>query len=1035
VEQHGHRILCGSFKALEGRLFTEIASLQETDPLRPVWVVLGSRLIGVSLRRRYLEWKHEKGAEPGHALIRFLTLDDLASTMRSCAADHHPLAPQSAGFAAAASALLSCPDAGLLGPASAGPAVARAVEATLRDLADSGIDASAFERFAADLPGTPDRRPFREALAQVYRRTEEILAPFETAASRLAAACRAGPPTGAFYPLLFYGFYDATGAQLGLLEAAGRGGPVLFFVPRPPGDLGEYAEPFLSRLENRLGSTRSHLPDEAADCARDYLLSRLGFLSDESPLADDGSFQLMSACDDVSERSEIAREIFRALGDGIPLHKIAVITRDVGPAARALSAGLGRLGIPNFVLRADPAADAPLHEALILWWRLEEEGFRREDVLTCLELLAAEAGEAADASTWRKAALRAGIVRGANHWNRLPDGGLRNLWLALHASAAGWPAEARSLAAWSKELDSRLTRLFSDRRLPLPVSAAIESVVALSPLNGVISRPAVHEVFFESLAASLRSPGQLGRDGVAILPAMAARGLSFDLTIIAGLVENEFPAAGRQDPVLLDEEREDLARRTGKLVPLKLARRSAEERMLFGLAAGSALRRLVLTSSRRDSSLGRERIESSFFGRAMSAAAGEPAPDPLGVPALRRTLLGRPPATDLAVSEREVRESLIASAGAASVAPHFPPLARSLRRLQAQAEPSFTPYDGVLGPGARTMLARHRFDPAAPLSASALERFGNCPLRYFFRQILRLRPLEEPEMPGEITARLLGQLFHEAARSLTADNAGGRFREVLERDFFDLASRAAEETLRRSEENGLRFEPPLFRKLAHRTVKACVLAWLDCEKKRPSIAFPVAAEAGFGPPRSGGTLGVAPPVRWREDPVALEIGRTQLALRGEIDRIDADASGQPIRVIDYKTKKTKWSFPKDRRIAGGEALQLPVYALAAAAPVSSEYLVIEDWESANPKASRREFDAPATEKAIEDFKSALAVLDDAISSGTFVPRTKGILESDLCEFCDFSHVCGPGHIRRFRRKRETDRSSDVRRVISLETLP
>ena len=84
-------------------------------------------------------------------------------------------------------------------------------------------------------------------------------------------------------------------------------------------------------------------------------------------------------------------------------------------------------------------------------------------------------------------------------------------------------------------------------------------------------------------------------------------GIEFPLTIVPGLVEGGFPAAPRQDPILLDAERRQL---TG--LPLAEEARGLE-RVRFALAVGSGARRVVLTYPRIDAESGRPRVP-SFLG-------------------------------------------------------------------------------------------------------------------------------------------------------------------------------------------------------------------------------------------------------------------------------------------------------------------------------------------------------------------------------------------------------------------------------------
>ena len=105
---------------------------------------------------------------------------------------------------------------------------------------------------------------------------------------------------------------------------------------------------------------------------------------------------------------------------------------------------------------------------------------------------------------------------------------------------------------------------------------------------------------------------------------MPARGLSFRAVFIPGLVERAFPAPARQDPLLLDHERQEVNEALGEpgRIPLKRSR-FQEERLLFSLALGSAREKLILSYPRLDPSSGRERIPSFFLLRVGEALHGE----------------------------------------------------------------------------------------------------------------------------------------------------------------------------------------------------------------------------------------------------------------------------------------------------------------------------------------------------------------------------------------------------------------------------
>ena len=94
-------------------------------------------------------------------------------------------------------------------------------------------------------------------------------------------------------------------------------------------------------------------------------------------------------------------------------------------------------------------------------------------------------------------------------------------------------------------------------------------------------------------------------------------GIEFPLTIVPGLVEGGFPAAPRQDPILLDAERRQL---TG--LPLAEEARGLE-RVRFALAVGSGARRVVLTYPRIDAESGRPRVPSFLVLDLLESVTGQ----------------------------------------------------------------------------------------------------------------------------------------------------------------------------------------------------------------------------------------------------------------------------------------------------------------------------------------------------------------------------------------------------------------------------
>jgi inactivated superfamily I helicase len=1051
-----HRLVAGSFSALEGALFGAIEALQSRDPLTRVEVAVPSNLLGLDLRRRYTGWLASRAGARGHANLRFPTFLDLA---RETAGDvpGRPAAP-SLLFAAVASAISQVPQAARFGEVRHRVGFARAVEATLQDLRDAGISPEAFRAWVfADSNASAERRRMLEALGALHDDVARRLEGFaDDVATFRAAALRAGAkPSGE--PLFLYGFYDFTGLQRDLVVALAGCRPLVVFLPSYGGDLGGFARGTQTQLARILDcEVQPAEPEESPSdgSVRRTFLERFAARQKGDELPDDGTLALVSAADDASEAREAAREVLIGRELRQPLAGTAILVRQEADAAR-FDVALGRAGIPRFRRPADTWADTPAGRALALWLRLEEEGFRRDDVLDVLEL-STVASPDPHAPHFRGLARQCGVVRGLDAWNaavarlaaaadsseepdedsrsrfasRLPGGpeAARRLALrfeALRDSASGWPAGPLALADWSTEAQRRIERLFAPDDVPEPAAAALDTLAALSEGGGEVSREVAFEVFLSGLASRAAEPGRLGRDGVAILTVMEARGLAFDHVIVPGLVEKSFPARARPDPLLFDDERESLAKQTGRPLAPRTLHRPAEERLLFAIASDAARGRLVLTASRRDSALDRERTLSQFFTRARDAAGR-----------VRQTRLGSTTTFGPAVSLSEARHRALDSDGAEALAAVFPPLEAALARRAAREQP-FGPFEGLLeSPDLSAMLAAHVPGPSKSVSPSAIEMFCKCAYQYYFKHVVKLRPIEETEEPADLGPLELGKLVHDAARRAAGARRGKPFGDLKDdRALSKLAAACASEALDAFEtENGFVLSPPLMREIAQGRVRDHVQAWLLFERRGArGVYAPAGAEVRFGQPT--GPDRFADPALSSDEPALSEQGAP---LHGQIDLVSVDASAGLTRVTDFKVKlsgKAVDAIARQRREGAvvwfGEMLQLPVYALAAAGPVgrkgdlpaaiASEYLFLAadpDLDSPSVRVESVGLDPAGTLDAVARLELILETMRASVSDGVFRPRPVGTLRPSQCQLCDFQTVCGPDHVRLFQNKAE-----------------
>ena len=111
------------------------------------------------------------------------------------------------------------------------------------------------------------------------------------------------------------------------------------------------------------------------------------------------------------------------------------------------------------------------------------------------------------------------------------------------------------------------------------------------------------------------------RDGVMVLGATAARGLSFRALFVLGMNEGVFPRTIREDAFLRDRDREVLETDLGYKVNQKLTGYD-EEKLLFTLLVGAARERLYCSYQRADDN-GRALAPSWYVDELKQALVGQ----------------------------------------------------------------------------------------------------------------------------------------------------------------------------------------------------------------------------------------------------------------------------------------------------------------------------------------------------------------------------------------------------------------------------
>ena len=1039
--------------ALERAFLAAVRAAKADDPVAPVLVVVGSHLQHVYLRRLLAR------SLTAVANVRFATLMDLAAELalpgpaEPAAARSTPL-PDGAQVPLLEQVIAEQHAAGRGASASglAEASMVHAVAATLRDLREGGID--------APLVGSASPRPWLRTLAAMADAYRKALAPFADATAYVEQAAAAAPEQAAatlqrFAPgagqVLVYGIYDLNALQLRLLDLLARVLPARVFLPwSAAAEQFAFAQQTVERLQQR-GLRLARLDPGAG--ARVPRAARAVF----------------SCADRQAETEETVRRVLEDLDAGVPAGEIAILHR-MDPVYDEMICGvLDRAEVPHYRSTGQPVRRSALGRAALNLLQLLYSEPRRGPLLELLSLpgidlawvetsetsetaAAAEAGARAPAEAarltarparWEALSKELGLVKGWEefdsvltfHRRHAASGADERDERAAEALAAAGELHAvvrtlaaaaqRALAAaaWQEHADhflELLARLMPAAAGSDAAAAINDRIRALAVLDRAATRrgavTATPERFRQAAETATRQAsvrgGYFQRSGVFVGNVISARMVRFRRVYVTGCAERSFPPVIRQDPLLLDAERERINRGAGSrsYLPLK-GRRLDEERLLFELACQAAGERLTLSYPRRGTSSTNVRLPSSFLleevgdlaGGFLSAAAlDRNAGDWYRRLPARIGFDGAGSAAALrALDASDLRWHLLEQGAGGkpavdAVTPLWPNVDAVREHHGERRKPSFGPFDGIVPAelvAAAGILERD-------LTATALEHLAVCPYRFFLARILRVRARGEPEQTLQIAPLQRGNLVHAILDELVRQFlAGGEpwaeflgdsdatLQRIMERHFAELPAGVT----------GL----PLSWDLIRRQVAQELAAYLDRERSQAG-APEAAPDAAAGKP-------VAAEHEFSGVPIVA--GARRLRFAGRIDRLDRGAHGP--RIVDYKTGAGARDPATGYRT--GRSLQLPVYLHAAAHLQHAELTQCSaELHYVSERAAYRRFALTGAELAADPrFGEVLAAMADAIASGAFFYQPgEGRSHCRRCDYRDVCHTRVADHARR-----------------------
>lgn len=751
-----------------------------------------------------------------------------------------------------------------------------------------------------------------------------------------------------------------------------------------------------------------------------------GFTAPDSHFPAEGT-QFFHTAGSIAEAREVMRRIVE---QKIPWGQVEIIASDKEKNAAAVYTVASTSHIPCTFAGGLPIGVTNAGKAAKMYMVWMESGFNLAPILT---------------------ALKQGIIRLRD--DQLEDAKADRLIRELEQSGIGWGRERYKLLTSMLKAENiqkeRLTvlqllqRVFARLFEPLTEQALRTPVKLVHELTQFVKAYAVlkeesdHQVIdqLQSLEQSMRAAGDFAINGDLVLryvreeldslrvqkvstpspghihvTSLSSGGQTGrPYTFIMGMTETIWSPSFRQDPVILDEERERIS--TSLLLSSSQAKRLVEERnsrisMIRGHCTMSycsydiaehceytpayemlqVFRKKTKQANADYEVLHHSMEETKRYFRTSSGIAVD------AVEIWMRSLLSNP-------SRLMTAQQVIYS--------HYPSLREGARAVQARSEPKLSPYDGIVETDRYPVLLPGEAGASSAFSASSLERYGRCPLQYFYQYILGVRAKEAAvyDRTQWLNASQRGSLLHDIFdqylmgvkeyRTQGNDfvrNAAELLRIITEQIIGQYAEEvpAPSEHILSKEAESIRKDADIF---------------FAGEKNRTTI--PVYTELQL---------------HGDDSPLQLKISEEwSLPIKGFVDRVD-EITPHRYKIYDYKTGNPR-KFKQNECFSGGTQIQLPLYGLAVEqwmkeTGVDGQAQVVESaYLFPTERGMGEEINRPQNRR--EDLKALLGAMLGAMKQGLYPPAN----DSKICIWCDYNAVCG-SHAEQFADKRDAAGNAD-----------
>jgi ATP-dependent helicase/nuclease subunit B len=459
-------------------------------------------------------------------------------------------------------------------------------------------------------------------------------------------------------------------------------------------------------------------------------------------------------------------------------------------------------------------------------------------------------------------------------------------------------------------------------------------------------------------------------------------------TYILGMSNDAWSLQLRQDPVLLDRERRSLG---GLPVSTERGEQSVRERAArLGLLTG----RVTLSYSSYDPAEQNEIIPAFELLQVARMVTGNLHMDmtgleqclgkPIGYMASGPTVKHVLDGTDRWLNRLSDQGKL--QNGLSSLSHSFPFVAKLEQAETRCNEETLTEYEGMLSTD--IFAVRYLNNPETYLSVTQLERYAECPKRFFFSTILKIRAKDAAEFDRSrwLDAASRGSLLHSIFYLYLKEMSEGSPKDALLKHDEHRLQEITEQIIREYEA----LVPPPSPHIFHK----------ECDSLRRDVAiFYQMEQECQGRPRF---FELELTIDGKPMDVLLDNGLV-IRMKGFVDRVDK-IEPHKYKIYDYKTGNPA-KYDENDYFSQGTQLQHALYAVAVeqwlkhtgidkeASVVTSAYYF--------PTERGKGTEVSRIQNKTAELSELVSHMLSSIESGTFVATP----ESKRCTYCDYGAVC------------------------------